>query len=149
MKISSLFAALFCLVLVFCGCATHQSPLSVGAKAETGDRQGMSFDINTNCSLIVGRQVSWWPSSDYHGTILDSGSHGYVLHAGTYKPECEDEQGIFFKGPGWSRPRIGGRKRKRQRWNLSSKSRYDRDPGTCLFMEAGMGRRLDVFHAAR
>ena len=99
MKIASLLTTLLCLTLISSGCASHKSPLSVGAKAESGDRQGLGFDINTNCSLIVGRQVSWWPSSDYHGTVLHSGSYGYVLHAGTYKPECEDAEGIFFKGP--------------------------------------------------
>ncbi len=89
MKTLLFYTTLLCLSLIFSGCATHKSPLSVGAKAETGDREGLGFPINTNCSLIVGRQVSWWPATDY----------GYILHKGTYKPECEDADGIFFKAP--------------------------------------------------
>jgi hypothetical protein len=89
MKITSLFTVLFCLTIAFSGCATHKSPLSVGGKAESGVREGLNFPVTTQTSLLIGRQFPWWPTGDF----------GYDLPAGTYKAECEDDQGVFFKAP--------------------------------------------------
>ncbi len=89
MKTASLFSTLFCLILLSAGCASHESPMSVGRKAEPSTHEGLGFSINTQSSLVIGRQFAWWPETDF----------GYELPGGTYKPECEDADGIFFKAP--------------------------------------------------
>jgi len=89
MKITSLFTALFCLAIVFVGCAFHKSPLSVGGQAESGAREGLNFPVAMNTSLLMARQFPWWPTGDF----------GYDLPAGTYKAEAEDDEGVFFKAP--------------------------------------------------
>lgn len=89
MKTASLFATLVCLTFAI-GCASSSGPSrSIGARAETGSRQGLGFPIDTNTTLLVGRQFVWWPAIE----------HGYALPGGPYRAEGEDEKGVFFAAP--------------------------------------------------
>lgn len=89
MKTASFFTTLVCLIFAL-GCASSHGPSrSIGANAEAGSREGLGFPVDTNTTLLVGRQFSWWPAVEL----------GYTLPGGPYKAEGEDEKGVFFRAP--------------------------------------------------
>jgi len=82
------FSILLCLAFAFTGCGTHSSLLSVGGKAEFGNRQPMGYPVNAQSTLVMEEPLTWWPELS-----------GYTLPAGVYKTESEDTNGVFFKAP--------------------------------------------------